>query len=60
MLLEEMKLVVVPRVATLTVAEATGTSIVCDIISYESNDSSCKLGHYAYLDTITDVDTTPH
>ena len=63
MLLEEMKLVVVPRVATLTVAEATaGASIVCDITAKAGNLTILPANWEitaSISDTITDVDTTP-
>lgn len=63
MLLEEMKLVVVPRVATLTVAEATaGASIVCDITAKAGNLTILPANWEitaSISDTITDVNTTP-
>jgi len=63
MILEEMKLVVVPRVATLTVAEATaGTSVVCDITA-KAGDITILPANWditvSISDTIADVDTTP-
>jgi hypothetical protein len=63
MVLEEMKLVVVPRVATLTVAEATaGTSVVCDITAKAGNLTILPANWditVSISDTITDVETTP-
>ena len=63
MLLEEMKLVVVPRVATLTVAEATaGTSVVCDITAKAGNLTILPANWEitaSISDTITDEETTP-
>ena len=63
MVLEEMKLVVVPRVATLTVAEATeGASIVCDITAKAGNLTILPANWditASISDTITDEDTTP-
>ena len=62
MVLEEMKLVVVPRVATLTVAEATaGTSVVCDITAKAGNLTILPANWditVSISDTIADVDTT--
>lgn len=61
--LEEMKLVVVPRVTTLTVAEATaGASIVCDITAKAGNLTILPANWEitaSISDTITDSDTTP-
>jgi len=62
MLLEEMKLVVVPRVATLTVAEATeGTSVVCDITAKAGNLTILPANWdiTVSISDTTDVGTTP-
>ena len=63
MLLEELKLVVVPRVTTLTVAEATaGASVVCDITAKAGNLTILPANWditVSISDTITDEGNTP-